>query len=266
VSYLLVATGLKRETKIIARPGLVTIACGGHGAVLEAALEARIRRARPRAVMSIGIAGALDPRLAVGDILTLSRPGRGHGPLAPSAYGGVGRLPQGALASSDNAHSRLQGPGPLPLPRWDRGEIIGVDLAVTTAAAKAQLRIATGAAAVDMESHTAARVAARHDLPFAVIRVISDTAHHDLPPAACVPLKPDGGVDMPRVLAALARQPSQLPALLGLARDTEIALKVLADLLRRFDGLALDRLLGLDLGELDLDVLREDELGRTRVG
>ena len=266
MSYVLVATGLKREAKIIARTGLVAIACGGHGAVLEAALEARIARARPRTVMSIGIAGALDPGLAVGDLLTFSRSGRGQGPLAPSASGGEGGVPQGALALSDHSHSSLQGHSPPPLPRWERGEVIGANLPVTTAAAKAELRIATGAAAVDMESHIAARVAARHDLPFAVIRVISDTAHHDLPPAACVPLKPDGGVDMPRVLAALARRPLQLPALLGLARDTEIALKVLADLLRRFDGFALDRLLGLDLGELGLDVLRENELCRTRVG
>jgi len=251
VSYILAATGLKREAKLIARPGLVAVACGGHGAALEAVLEARIARERPSGVMSVGIAGALDPGLRVGDAVTSTRcPSASWASLPGESAPDVDGGPQLALGQ------RVY---------FDR-IITSVDLAVTTIAAKAALRAATGAAAVDMESHIAAKVAARHGLPFAAIRVISDTAHHDLPPAACVPLRPNGSVDLPRVLAALARQPSQLPALLRLARDTSVALNVLADLLRRLDSLALDRLLGLDLGELGLDVFREDELGRTRVG
>ncbi len=258
MSYLLAATGLKREAKLIARPGLLAVACGGHGAVLEAALEARIARERPRGVMSVGIAGALDPGLRVGDVVTsihdasadTRRPSASWGPLSSESAPYVDDGPQLALGQQ----------------RILEGAVTGVDLAVTTATAKAALRIATGAAAVDMESHVAARVAARHNLPFAAIRIISDTAHHDLPSAACVPLRTDGSVDLPRVLAVLARQPLQLPALLRLARDTNAALRLLADLLGRLDSLALDGLLGLDLGELGLDVLREDELGGTRVG
>ena len=237
------ATGLQREAKLIARPGVVAVACGGHGAVLEAALEARIAAKRPAAVWSMGIAGALDPALRVGDVVPL--------PLSPGhAKWRVSRpLPQG---EREVLSSPFEGEGDSrQLPRRGEG-VIGVDLAATTVAAKAALRAQTGAAAVDMESHVAARVAARHGLPFGVLRVISDTAHRDLPPAACVPLRTDGGVDLPRVLAALARQPSQLPDLLRLARDTNRALAVL---LRRLDSLASDGLLGLDLGELGLDVL-----------
>ncbi len=202
MSYILAATGLQREAKLIARTGLVAVACGGHGAVLEAALEARIAARRPAKLWSIGIAGALDPALRVGDVVSAG--------------------------------------------------VVGVELAATSVAAKAALRAATGAAAVDMESHVAARVAARHGLRFGVLRAISDTAGRDLPPAACVPLNPDGSVNLPAVLAALARQPSQLPDLLRLARDTSRALR---ELLRRLDSLAGDGLLGLDLGELGLDVL-----------
>ena len=243
MSYILVATGLRREAKLIARPGVVAVACGGHGAVLETALEARIARERPLAVMSIGIAGALDPELGVGDVVQNTvRHSRAGGNPGTSTSEVLGSRFRG----NDDRESNTDRSGQ---------EIIGVDHAVTTVAAKAALRAATGAAAVDMESHVAARVAAHHDLPFAALRVISDTAHHDLPPAACVPLRPDGSVDLPAVLAALARQPGQLPALLRLARDTSRALAVLAGLLRRFDGLPRDRLLGLDLSELGLDVL-----------
>lgn len=260
MSYVLVATGLQREAKLIARPELVAVACGGHGVVLEAALEARIAQNRPRGVMSIGIAGALDPGLRVGDVVcfSLSLYGRGRGPLASSGeWDGEGPFARNAIHRREPSpsHAAEEASWAPPSPVEGEGKIIGVDLAVTAAAAKAALRAVTGAAAVDMESHVAARVAARHNLPFAAVRVVSDTARYDLPPAACVPLKPDGTVDLPRVLAALARQPSQLPALLRLARDADVALATLRELLRRLDGLALDRLLGLDLGELGLDVL-----------
>ena len=65
-----------------------------------------------------------------------------------------------------------------------------------------------------MESHIAARVAARHDLPFAVVRVISDGASEVLPPAALIGMRPDGGMALGAVLASLARHPTQLPALI----------------------------------------------------
>ena len=55
--------------------------------------------------------------------------------------------------------------------------------------------------------HIAARVAARHDLPFAIIRVISDGADHALPPAALVGMRPDGGIGARRGARLAARQP-----------------------------------------------------------
>jgi hypothetical protein len=85
---------------------------------------------------------------------------------------------------------------------------------IATVTEKQALHTETGALAVDMESHIAARVAARHDLPFAIIRVISDSANEALPPAALVGMKPDGSMALGAVLASLARNPSQLPALI----------------------------------------------------
>ena len=85
-----------------------------------------------------------------------------------------------------------------------------------------------------MESHIVARVAAAHALPYAVFRIISDTAAHTLPPAARVPLNEDGSVDLPAVLLALAKNPAQLPTLIRTARDADRALRTL---LRRLDDL-----------------------------
>ena len=81
------------------------------------------------------------------------------------------------------------------------------------------LRNATGAIAVDMESHVAAAFAAQHRLPFAAVRVVCDPAHRALPALVESALRPDGGVSLTGVLASLCRRPLQLLAMPGLARD-----------------------------------------------
>ena len=78
-----------------------------------------------------------------------------------------------------------------------------------------------------MESHVAARVAARHALPFMAIRAISDTASETLPPAALVGMNPDGSMALGSVLRSLARHPAQLPALIRTGRSAEAAFGVL---------------------------------------
>ena len=211
MSYILAATGLRSEARVIARPGLEVIACGGHGDVLAERLAARIAAARPAGLLSIGIAGALDPGLLVGDVVVGSSV---DGRLCDCDYlAAFFRLPSEA-GDDDN--------------RFICASVVGSPTPAVTAAAKAAFRAATGAAAVDMESHVVARVAAAHALPFAVLRVISDTATRDLPPAACVPLTDTGGVRLGAVLGALLRHPGQIGALLTLARDTRAALAVLA--------------------------------------
>jgi hypothetical protein len=70
-----------------------------------------------------------------------------------------------------------------------------------------------------MESHIGAAYAARNNLPFAAVRVISDPAERALPPLAKRALKPDGRVDFAAVLAGLARAPSELTTLLRAGGD-----------------------------------------------
>ena len=98
---------------------------------------------------------------------------------------------------------------------------------IGSVAAKQTLFAATGAAAVDMESHIVGRVAQRHGLPFAVVRTVSDAADHALPPAALAGLKEDGQADIGAVLWSLARRPRQLPALLRTARSAGLGFKAL---------------------------------------
>ena len=218
---LLVACGLQREAAIIARPGWVVVAGGGDAARLERELEAAVERGGVRAVLSCGVAGALDPALKAGDV------------VLGSLFSGEGRSPglQGAAPTTLDPGLRR---GTLEewlarhLPDAHRGCIIGADSIIASAPEKAVLYAKTDAIAVDMESHIAARVAERHSLPFAILRAISDSADHALPPAALVGMKPDGGVALGAVLASLARDPRQLPALIRTGRDANAGFKAIA--------------------------------------
>jgi hypothetical protein len=81
-----------------------------------------------------------------------------------------------------------------------------------------------------MESHIAARDAAEHGLPFAVVRVVIDPADQALPAAAEVGLREDGSPNLPAVLQSVAQHPTQLPALMRLAYCAAIAKKALHEI------------------------------------
>jgi len=204
---LLIACGLTREARIFARPGVMAVPGGGDSLRLENLLEDTVRGFGPfAAILSAGIAGALDPALRPGDVVIGTTPER---------------LP------SDDESAVLLDTLQRRLPNAHTGTIIGSDRIVATLEDKRRLRAATGALAVDMESHVAARVAERHRLPLAILRTISDGADHVLPPAALVGMKPDGGMALGAVLASLARDPAQLPALIRTGRDAGRAFRAL---------------------------------------
>jgi hopanoid-associated phosphorylase len=202
---ILAATGLQRERRIVAGPDVDAIASGGDAARLEAVLDELAGSAS--GIISIGIAGGLAPGLQVGQWVVADAVLVDGEPMpTDSAWTGrlVARLPEAA-----------------------RGLLVGANAMVADATQKASLHRTTGAVAVDMESHIVARVARRHRLPFAAARVISDAAHHSLPPAARVGMKLDGGMDLPAVLRSLLTEPGQLPALIRTGLKAERAFRAL---------------------------------------
>jgi len=225
---LLIATGLRREARLMAGPGIVVIAGGGDVARIERELDALAAEAS--AMMSSGLAGALDPALRPGDVVI----GTGCADVAASVANDV---LVGAIAER--------------LPEAHHGLVAASDRPVARAADKQALRVETGALAIDMESHIVARVAARHGLPFVALRVISDDSTTTLPPAALAGMRPDGRIAIGSVLTSLARQPGQLPSLFRTARDAGHAFQVLGrvhDVLRR-GGIG-----RLDPGKLPFDM------------
>jgi adenosylhomocysteine nucleosidase len=80
---------------------------------------------------------------------------------------------------------------------------------------------------VDMESHVAARIAALHNIPFAICRAVIDPVDRDLPPAAVVELRPDGTPDIPAICRSVMCRPAQIPALVRTAMDAWTAREAL---------------------------------------
>lgn len=204
---ILAVTGLLAEARIAAGSGVMTVAGGGDHARLALLVQGALARGA-RAVISFGIAGGLEPGLAPGSVV-----------VARGVHHGAAR------SEADPAWvARLA----AALPRARIADIAGTDAAVAGAAEKAALHRATGAAAVDMESHVAARLAALHGLPFAALRIVADPASRGLPPAALVGLKPDGTADIAAVLRSLVRAPGQVRALVRTALDARAAFAALA--------------------------------------
>lgn len=224
---LLVACGLVREARIFTGPDVVAVAGGGDAERLEAALERAIAAGGVTAMLSSGIAGALDPALAPGDVVIGTLAGAGPGSASQRKPDARTAPPLGGLGSSRDHASGSVAELMRWIPRAHRGTIVGSDTIAATLEDKRALYQATGALAVDMESHIAARVAERYALPFAILRTISDGAGHVLPPAALVGMKPDGSMALGAVLASLARHPAQLPALIRTGRDAGRAFKSL---------------------------------------
>jgi hopanoid-associated phosphorylase len=219
--FAVAATGLRAEARIAERSsGVKAVAGGGDEARLAALLERAILDGA-RGLISFGIAGALQPELTPGTCI-------------------IGTTVLNQRFEADDAWmGRLL----AVLPDARRGPIMGSSKAVADVNEKAALYQATGAVAVDMESHVVGRIAAAHGLPFAILRVIADDAGQQLPPAAVGGMKPDGTPDIAAVLKSLASQPSQLPDLI---RTAFAARRAMAELLR------CHRLVGAGLGFVDL--------------
>jgi adenosylhomocysteine nucleosidase len=108
-----------------------------------------------------------------------------------------------------------------------RGRLAGAEQVVAARHVKAALHSETGAAAVDMESHIAADYAAKAGLPFAALRVISDPATRALPPLAMAAIRPNGGIDLRKVLGGIARNPLTILDLVSTGIDFNRALRSL---------------------------------------
>jgi adenosylhomocysteine nucleosidase len=197
-------TCLALEARIAQGPGVSVLCIQTRG--LGAALRTAIAQGAS-GIISFGIAGGLAPDLAAGDWVVAS---------------GI-RNGKDVIATDRAWAQRLL----EMLPGAVHADVVGMDMLVPSLQEKSHLYTGTGAAAVDMESHVAATIAAEHHIPFAACRVIIDAAHRALPPAATLGLRLDGTPDVPAVSRSVWENPDQIPDLIRTARDYHIARRAL---------------------------------------
>ena len=197
-----VVTGLASEAAVISAILADTaleaeVVCAGASSQRAAELSRQLVAEGSEALLSFGVAGGLAPDLDCGDLIV--------------AHGVQGT--DGDDLATDSA--------------W-RSALTGLldEMAVSyrEAADRAAAFADSGCLAVDMESAALAGVAAKAGLPFLAVRAIADRAGDALPALVDTAIKPDGRPAVGRVLAALVRRPSDIPATLRLGRQTELAL------------------------------------------
>ena len=187
------------------RAGLVPVIGAGNSKLLMR----RLRAFGPnvRGVISLGIAGALAPLPEVGDAVIASHVVAGYEHYA-----------------CDPGWSRVLR---TKLPEAHSVVVAGVELPAQHMGAKKDLFRETGAHAVDMESHVAARFAVERGIPFVVLRTISDDAHRTLPPAVLERLSINGNPRYFAIMRSMLRERGQLRDLIRTASEARVAFAAL---------------------------------------
>lgn len=176
--------------------------------------------------VSTGFAGALAPEAGVGDVV-----------VATSVMSGTFDGGWQGSARLDCDDNLLRGPQVASASigvAVKRGVMVSLPTVLGRAADKQHLGRVTGAIAVDMESAAIGLVAKRHDVPFVVVRAISDVAGENLPLDFNVFLKPWGWL---RAIGDVIRAPSSVVGLNRLRRQSRLAADRLAVL---YDAWAAD--------------------------
>lgn len=181
--------------------GDAVLVCAGIGEqAARRASEAIIAIYAPRLLQSVGFAGALESRLAVGDLFIPARVIDGRDGSSASLEGGTG-----VLLSFGSVADSMQ---------------------------KAKLAQAYGVQAIDMEAAAVGKSAESHSLGFCVVKVISDEHDFELPVTDRF-VTDDGQFQIGRFLVFVALRPWLWPKVFGLARRTSKAAGVLCQELKR---------------------------------
>ena len=223
----LVVVGMEHERAIAAGDDVDVVVGAANARLLRERLG-RLDTARISAVYSFGVAGGLDPALKPGSLLVSTRvvaqdTGAGR-TLETGSWAADPELLSATLQRAVNARSLA----------IRTGIFLGTDVEArdNDNTTLHKLRKTSGAVIIDNESHLAAQFAADHGLPFLSVRVVSDSIHKALPPAALVALNEDGSADGAAVAKSILRRPWQIPALIRTAVEYGRALNALRDFRR----------------------------------
>jgi adenosylhomocysteine nucleosidase len=182
---------------------LLLVANGAGARRAASAVDAAADVFQPDAVISTGFCGALDPQLAVADVVVAT--------IVAAADRSYPALP----VSSAVAHHS--------------GVVCSIDHVAQTAEEKRRLR-ASGAMVVEMEAAGVAARAQARALPFYCVRAVTDLAGETMANDFNAALRADGHFDTMVVLRDTLRRPlARLPELCRLRQRSVRAARVLGD-------------------------------------
>ena len=194
-----------------------TLILGGMGPARAARAAEKMIREGARALISIGMAGALQPGISSGDV------------LLPERVADAG----GCLNTTESWRAAIVERLADTTLTVHGGLLHSVASVLGTASAKSAYGSSTGAVAVDMESAAIVGAAQRHGVPAVVVRVVVDPVDVNLPLEILEQLDPYGSIRIKRVLSAIGGRPALVPDMIRLARAQRAARRVLVQLGRR---------------------------------
>lgn len=169
----------------------------------ERSTRAALKSIRSTTVFSCGFAGALNPELKIGDVV-----------FATESL-------DGSLAK------RLRSNGAKSV------SFFCAERVAITSAEKSALRARTGADAVEMESEIIQRICREAGIECVTLRVISDSAHEDLPLDFNALMTGEQKLSPAKLARAILKAPQKIPALIRLGRNSAFAAQQLADVLAK---------------------------------
>ena len=188
----------------------------GPGPDNAAAAARAVAQSGADALVSLGLAGGLEPRLQAGTAVVPDRI----------------VLKSGEMLATDSVwKARIVAAIGTEL-ATDEGALLSADSVLHTPDRKSAAARTTGAVAVDMESAAIAAVAAAAGLPAVAIRVVADCAADTLPAGIERWIDPSGHRRLAPIAAA-ALSPAQWPVLALLARRHRAAQRALRAVAQR---------------------------------
>lgn len=203
----LLAVAARSEARIARRAGMrnrITVVGPGLAALPDAdALLGSVP-----ALLCVGFAGGLDPRLPRGTLLLPRRICLADGRM---------------IGTDPRWHERVWRSLPVDHRRCD-DDLASVTAIVGTASDKHRVAQHTGASSVDQESGLLGVAAERHGRPFLVLRTVLDAAMDDLPAGAARLLRADGRAAPLALVASLCATPRACVRLLLAYRQAAASL------------------------------------------
>ena len=193
--------------------GVVLAATGDGEQAAGAGISRLLAHHEVDALIVVGVAGGLEPGLQAGAVVVAHAVHNGTGPVGEPDERWLG------LA--------LQREGTV------EGTVLSSSGIAIDPESKSRLRLeleAEGPAVVDLESATYAREAVARNIPYLVLRAVSDTADETLPLDFNRFRAPDGRIDRHRVMRHALLHPGLLPRLLALRHRVHQCAQRLADI------------------------------------